>query len=105
LFFQNWEESSWNSIFFARDYASRDQIYHFIHLTLRLFSTPTVADVIDYLEYIANISENTVDENHYCNRRGRPREHPKGTSDHACALPYFSGKALRVTSFPVKRPH
>jgi hypothetical protein len=48
--------------FFARDYASRDQIYHFIHLTLRLFSTPTVADVIDYLEYIANISENTVGE-------------------------------------------
>jgi hypothetical protein len=32
-------------VFFARDYASRDQIYHFIHLTLRLFSTPTVADV------------------------------------------------------------
>jgi hypothetical protein len=35
----------------ARDYASRGQIYNFIHLTLRLFSTPTVADVIDYLEY------------------------------------------------------
>ena len=29
-------------VFFARDYASRDQIYHFIHLILRLFSTPTV---------------------------------------------------------------
>ena len=29
-------------VFFARDYASRDQIYHFIHLTVRLFSTPTV---------------------------------------------------------------
>ena len=29
-------------VFFARDYASRDQIYHFIHLTLRLFSTHTV---------------------------------------------------------------
>ena len=28
--------------FFARDYASRDQTYHFIHLILRLFSTPTV---------------------------------------------------------------
>jgi hypothetical protein len=28
--------------FFARDYSSRDQIYHFINLTLRLFSTPTV---------------------------------------------------------------
>jgi hypothetical protein len=35
-----------------------DQMYHFIHLTLRLFSTPTVADVIDYLEYISNLSEN-----------------------------------------------
>jgi hypothetical protein len=35
-----------------------DQMYHFIHLTLMLFSTPTVADVIDYLEYISNISEN-----------------------------------------------
>jgi hypothetical protein len=34
-----------------------DQMYH---LTFRLFTT--VADVIDYLEYI---SENTVDENHY----------------------------------------
>ena len=27
---------------FGTDYASRDQIYHFIHLTLRLFSTSTV---------------------------------------------------------------
>ena len=35
-----------------------DQMYHFIHLTLMLFSTPTVGDVIDYLEYISNISEN-----------------------------------------------
>jgi hypothetical protein len=34
-----------------------DQMYH---LTLRLFTT--VADVIDYLEYI---SENTVGENHF----------------------------------------
>ena len=34
-----------------------DQMYH---LSLRLFTT--VADVIDYLEYI---SENTVGENHY----------------------------------------
>ena len=34
-----------------------DQMYHFIHLTLRLFSNPTVADVIDYLEYISNLSE------------------------------------------------
>jgi hypothetical protein len=25
---------------FWLDYVSRDQIYHFIHLTLRLFSTP-----------------------------------------------------------------
>ena len=31
--------------------------------TLRLFSEN--ADVIDYLECIANISENTVGENHY----------------------------------------
>ena len=37
-----------------------DQMYH---LTLRLFTT--VADVIDYLEYISNLSENTVGENHY----------------------------------------
>jgi hypothetical protein len=29
-------------VFLARDYASRYQIYHFIYLTLRLFSTPTV---------------------------------------------------------------
>jgi hypothetical protein len=35
------------------------------HLTVRLFSTPTVADVIDYLEHKANQSENTVCENHY----------------------------------------
>ena len=27
--------------------------------------------------------------------RGRPREHAKGTSDSACALPYFPGEALR----------
>jgi hypothetical protein len=39
-----------------------DQMYH---LTVRLFSTPTVADVIDYLEHKANQSENTVCENHY----------------------------------------
>jgi hypothetical protein len=25
IVFQNWEESSWNSFFFNRDYASRDQ--------------------------------------------------------------------------------
>ena len=36
-----------------------DQMYHLI---LRLFTT--VADVIDYLEYI-HVSENTVGENHY----------------------------------------
>jgi hypothetical protein len=29
--------------FYLLDYASRDQIYHFIHLILRLFSTPTVS--------------------------------------------------------------
>jgi len=29
--------------------------------------------------------------------RGRPREHPKGTSDHACALTNFPGEALWVT--------
>jgi hypothetical protein len=40
IVFQNWEESSWNSLGFLLDYVSRDQIYHFIHLTLRLFSTP-----------------------------------------------------------------
>jgi hypothetical protein len=34
-----------------------DQMYHFIHLTLRLFSNPTVADVIDY---ISNLSEKNV---------------------------------------------
>ena len=28
-------------VFFARDYASRDQIYNFIHLTIRLFSRNT----------------------------------------------------------------
>jgi hypothetical protein len=27
-------------VFFVRDYASRGQIYHFIHLTLRLFVHP-----------------------------------------------------------------
>jgi hypothetical protein len=35
-----------------------DQMYHFIDLTLWLFNTPTVADVIDYFEYISNLSEN-----------------------------------------------
>ena len=34
--------------FFVRDYASRDQIYHFLHLTLRLFSRNTT---VRYLEY------------------------------------------------------
>ena len=28
--------------------------------------------------------------------RGRPREHPKGTSGREFALPYFPGEALRV---------
>jgi hypothetical protein len=82
---------------------------------------------IDYLEYIANISENTVGKNHYWNilyymkikwrekgrkpglendRRGRPREHHMGTSSRACALPYFPGESLLVvTLFPVKYPH
>ena len=41
IVFQKWEESSWNSIFLL-EIASRDQIYLFIHLTLRLFSTHTV---------------------------------------------------------------
>ena len=45
----------WNS--FLLETANRDQIYHFIHLTLRLFSRNTSENVIDYLEYIANISE------------------------------------------------
>jgi hypothetical protein len=40
--FQNSEESSWNS--FLLDYASREQIYHFIHLALR----NTSENVIDY---------------------------------------------------------
>jgi hypothetical protein len=31
--------------FFVRDYASRDQIYHFIHLTLRLFSRNTTVRI------------------------------------------------------------
>jgi hypothetical protein len=41
LFFRN-EKNHPGIVFFARDYASRDQIYHFIHLTLKLFSTSTV---------------------------------------------------------------
>ena len=41
LFFRI-EQNHPGIFFFARDYASKDQIYHFIHLTLRLFSTPTV---------------------------------------------------------------
>ena len=36
-----------------------DQMYHFIHLTLRLFSTPTVADVIDYLVYYTTYPKTT----------------------------------------------
>ena len=36
-----------------------DQMYHFIHLTLRLFSTPTVADVIDCLVYYTTYPKTT----------------------------------------------
>ena len=41
LFFRT-EKNHPGIAFFAIDYANRDQIYNFIHLTLRLFSTPTV---------------------------------------------------------------
>ena len=34
-------EKNHPGIVFVRDYASRDQMYHFIHLTLRLFSRNT----------------------------------------------------------------
>ena len=56
IVFQNWEESSWNS-FFARDYASRDQIYHFIHLALRNTTVRTRTPLESYTT-TSNISEN-----------------------------------------------
>jgi hypothetical protein len=39
LFFRN-EKNHPGIVFFLLEIASRDQIYIFIHLTLRLFSTP-----------------------------------------------------------------
>ena len=49
IVFQNWEESSWNS--FLLETASRDQIYHFIHLALRN-TTVRVLNHMSYTTYI-----------------------------------------------------
>ena len=56
--------SSLYTLFFRIE-KNHPEIVFFLLETLRLFSTSTVAVVKDYLEYIANISENTVGENHY----------------------------------------
>ena len=62
IVFQNWEESSWNS--FLLETANRDQIYHFIHLTLRLFSRNTTVKRgrdrkhLRVLHNTSNITEN-----------------------------------------------
>ena len=76
-------------------------------------------DVIDYLEYYKTypktLQVKTIIEIYYMKIKWRERARkrytrtsqraPKGTSDRACALPYFPGEALWMTSFPIKRPH
>ena len=100
LFFQNSEESSWNRFFLLETMQVGIKFtISFIWLLGYLVPPQWECGRDRLLEYIANISENTVGENHYWNilyymkikrrergrspglendRRGRPREHPKG---------------------------
>ena len=56
-------ETNHPGIDFVRDYASRDQIYHFIHLALRN-TTVRTRTALEYYTTTSNISKNN---NFFCN--------------------------------------
>jgi hypothetical protein len=66
--------------------------FHIFHI-FSLFNLPFFHIFpIFSLFNLPNISENTVDENYYCNRRGRPREHPRALPITHARCHIFQGK-------------